>query len=319
MTTDTSKSGASTDLPHDHTERLHRAHRSLTGLAIGDALGEMLSYRHSNAPQIIRSGLAAGPWFHTDDTEMALSVVEVLGTYGCIEQTALSDRFASRFERDPDRGYGKMTRIQMREILSGADWRDTAASAFSGQGSMGNGGAMRVAPLGAYFADDLEQTAREARLSSLVTHTHPEGVAGTIAVAVAAAAAFHLRDLAPEIRAARIFATVLGHTPESEVRHILSLASRMEPAMTTLDAARALGNGSLITAPDTVPFAIWCAIRFLDDFVEAISQTISAGGDCDTNAAIVGGIVASCAESDVIPTEWRDSCEALSLPPLVEQ
>ena len=81
----------------------------------------------------------------------------VLKSHGFIEQDALAKRFARRFERDPERGYGKMTRIQMREIMAGAKWRDTAANAFGGQGSMGNGSAMRVAPLGAYFADDLER------------------------------------------------------------------------------------------------------------------------------------------------------------------
>ncbi len=314
MTTDVHNPSPSADLPHDHGARLDRAFHSLTGLAIGDAIGEMLSYRHSEAPHCIREGLPAGPWFHTDDTEMPLSVVDVIATFGTIDQNALAGRFAWRFERDPDRGYGKMTRIQMREILAGADWRDGAASAFSGQGSLGNGGAMRVTPLGAYFGDDLERAADEGRLSSLVTHTHPEGVAGTIAVAVAAAAAFQFRDLESEERAPRLFEEVLKRTPKSEVREGLSLAARLESGTTANDASRALGNGSLITAPDTVPFAIWCAVHFLDDFVEAISQTISVGGDCDTNAAIVGGIVASCSEIDVIPTEWRESCEALARP-----
>ena len=87
-----------------------------------------------------------------------------------------------------------MTRIQMREIMAGAKWRDMAANAFGGQGSMGNGSAMRVATLGAYFADDLERCAEEAKASSLVTHTHPEGIAGAIAVAVAAAMAWQLRE-----------------------------------------------------------------------------------------------------------------------------
>src|SRR6266550_4382390 len=114
-----------------------------------------------------------------------------LRLHGCV---AFAKRFARRFGRDPKRGYGKRTRIQMREIVAGAKWRQTAANAFGGQGSMGNGSAMRVAPLGAYFADDLERCAEEAKASSLVTHTHPEGVAGAIAVAVAAAMAWHLRD-----------------------------------------------------------------------------------------------------------------------------
>ena len=102
----------------------------------------------------------------------------VLKSHGSVHQDALAKRFARRFERDPERGYGKMTRIQMREIMAGAKWRDMAANAFGGQGSMGNGSAMRVAPLGAYFADDLERCAEEAKASSLVTHTHPEGMAG---------------------------------------------------------------------------------------------------------------------------------------------
>ena len=53
-----------------------------------------------------------------------------------------------------------------------------------------------------------------------------------------------------------------------------------------------LGNGSLVTAPDTVPFCVWMAAHHLDRFVDALGKTISVGGDCDTNAAIVGGIVA---------------------------
>jgi hypothetical protein len=121
---------------------------------------------------------------------LAFYIVAVLKSHGELNQDALARRFARRFERDPDRGYGSMTRIQLREINAGAIWRDTAANAFSGQGSMGNGGAMRAAPLGAYFADDLVLCADAARNSALVTHTHPEGVAGTIAVAMAAAMAW---------------------------------------------------------------------------------------------------------------------------------
>src|SRR5439155_10532798 len=207
------------DLPADHTARVERMRLSLDGLGLGDALGEMLSYRAESAPKrLAENNLPSGPWFHTDDTEMAISICAVLKAHGHVHQDALAKRFARRFERDPDRGYGKMTRIQMREINAGAKWRETAANAFSGQGSMGNGGAMRVAPLGAYFADDLERCAEEARASSLVTHTHPEGVAGAIAVAVAAAVAWQLRDTPNVERVPRLFDEVLRLTPESEVR-----------------------------------------------------------------------------------------------------
>ena len=218
-----------------------------------------------------------------------------------------------RFERDPDRGYGKMTRIQMREIMAGAKWRETAAKAFGGQGSMGNGSAMRVAPLGAYFADDSDRCAEEARASSLVTHTHPEGVAGAMAVAIAAGMAWQLRTDAGTDRAPLFFDAVLRHTPESQVRRGIVLASTIPPETPLSDAARSLGNGSLVTAPDTVPFCLWMAAHHLDRFVVALGNTISVGGDCDTNAAIVGGIVALSAGRESIPEEWLKAREPINV------
>jgi ADP-ribosylglycohydrolase len=300
------------NLPTNHGERVERMQLSLDGLGLGDALGEMLSYQSANAARrLAENDLPAGPWFHTDDTEMAISIVEVLKSHGELNQDALARRFARRFERDPDRGYGSMTRIQLREINGGAKWRETAANAFSGQGSMGNGGAMRVAPLGAYFADDLAHCADAARDSALVTHTHPEGVAGTIAVAVGAAMSWQLHDEPQTDFAQKFFAEILRLTPESKVRRGILLASQTPIEVPFQEVAKSLGNGSLVTAPDTVPFCIWMVAHHSRHFEEAIGKTISVGGDCDTNAAIVGGIVALSAGRKNIPNEWLEAREEI--------
>jgi ADP-ribosylglycohydrolase len=288
--------------------------RSLDGLGLGDAVGEMLCYRAESAPKrLAQNDLPAGPWFHTDDTEMAISIVGVLKSHGCVNQEALARRFVRRFERDPIRGYGSMTETQMRAISAGAKWQDTSARAFGGQGSMGNGGAMRVAPLGAYFADDLDHCASEARASSLVTHTHPEGVAGTIAVALGAALAWQLQGTAVAERPRRFFDEVLGLTPETRVRRGILLASQTPADTPVDDVSRALGNGSLVTAPDTVPFCLWIAAHHLNNFVNALAQTIRVGGDCDTNAAIVGGIVALSAGDETIPATWLKAREIVQV------
>ena len=82
------------------------------------------------------------------------------------------------------------------------------------------------------------------------------------------------------------------------------------PATIPVEAvAKAFGNGSLVTAPDTVPFALWCAAHHLENYVKALAVTISGGGDCDTNTAIVGGIVALSAGNDGIPADWRNEKE----------
>jgi ADP-ribosylglycohydrolase len=48
-------------------------------------------------------------------------------------------------------------------------------------------------------------------------------------------------------------------------------------------------------------------------YAEAIGKTISVDGDCDTNAAIVGGIVALSAGRDGIPREWLEAREAIQI------
>ena len=165
-----------------------RAMSSLLGLSVGDSLGE----RFFGPPDTVlrriadrQLPLARAPWRYTDDTEMALSVVSILREYGCINQDMLAKSFAHRME--DNRGYGRGAYEILSGIRRGEPWIALAHEAFGGRGSYGNGAAMRVAPLGAYFADDLDRCVSEAILQSEVTHTNPEGIAGAVAVAVATA------------------------------------------------------------------------------------------------------------------------------------
>ena len=301
--------------PDDQSERLDRALLSLYGLAIGDGIGEMMFSRPDKAHRMImEDDLPAGPWWHTDDTEMAISLVEVLRSLGSINQDALARQFAWRYQREPDRGYGSGARRQLRMILEGADWRITSREAFGGQGSLGNGSAMRVAPVGAWFADDLDRVAVEARASAMVTHTHSEGVAGAIAVAVAAAMAWRLRGNPSADSVLEFFNEVHKRTPVGETCRGIGRAFQIRHFQSPEAAARTLGNGLGVTCPDTVPFAIWAAAKNLRSYRDAIAATASVGGDVDTNCAIVGGIVALCSGWPGIPAEWLRQMERLPYP-----
>src|SRR6185369_9572981 len=199
-------------LPSDHEERLRRAQLSLDGLWVGDSLGQKFFY--PSARMLLDYHEPPNPpWPHTDDTEMALAILEVLEQHGAVNQDELAWAFARRYRRDPARGYGGMAHTILSDISAGTPWRDAAVAAFDGEGSMGNGGAMRIAPVGAYFADDLARAAHEARLSAEVTHLHPEGVAGAVAVAVAAAWAWRSTH---DPLAKGMLETVLDFTPAGE-------------------------------------------------------------------------------------------------------
>jgi ADP-ribosylglycohydrolase len=287
--------------------RLERALLSLEGLALGDAFGE--SFFTGDAPQRVQSRrLGDGPWRWTDDTAMAVSIVETLVACGTIDQNDLAARFAHRHGEDPGRGYGAATHRGLSEIRAGRDWRIVAAGQFSGQGSYGNGAAMRASVVGAWFAEDPVRAAAQARLSAEVTHAHPEGIAGAIGVAVAAALACQGQDcpLGP-----RYIEAVLDHLPDGELKARAREALALGAELSIERVVRVLGDGSFVSAQDTVPLVLWCASQHLNDYERALWLTVSALGDRDTTCAMVGGIVACRVGRPQLPGQWLARREPL--------
>ena len=290
----------------DPKGRLRRAHRSLEGLSVGDAFGDrFFTTPHTVEHWIEQRALPAGRWPITDDTVMAISIVDVLAGQGAMECDLLAALFGARYRLDPARGYGGTAHGILTRIAAGEPWAGVAAEVFGGTGSMGNGGAMRAAPIGGYFFDDFYQAADAACQSASVTHAHPEGQAGAIAVAVAAAWV-----ACGGAQAAEMFAAVLDHTPDGETRAGIEQAARLPLSYDVRTAASALGNGTRVISQDTVPFTLWCAARHLGDYEEALWTTVAGLGDRDTTCAIVGGIVALGADT-VIPPGWLASREPL--------
>ncbi|MFQ6195421.1 ADP-ribosylglycohydrolase family protein [Streptomyces sp. NPDC000405] len=286
------------------TDRFHRALASLRGLAVGDALGSQF-FVPAHYPSLKRRELPPAPWGWTDDTEMACSVLAVLAEHGRIDQDALARSFAEH--HDFDRGYGPAVNRMLRLVREGGDWRELAAALFKGQGSWGNGAAMRIAPLGAWYADDPEQATHQAEISAYTTHQHREAVAGAMAVAAAAAiAASPSGATGPEA----LLDGVIALVPRSAVQQGLRRARDMLDYADTSTVAAVLGCGRRTSAHDTVPFALWAAARHLDSFEEAFWTTARAGGDVDTTSAIAGGVVAA-SERGAPPIAWLESTEAL--------
>lgn len=280
-------------------ERLHRARLAIEGLAVGDAYGN----HHGNNPR--KHG--APVWGFSDDTLMALSIVENLRKHGEIDQDALAQSFASRW--DGKRGYGRGVTRLLKRIQEGADWHEASSGMFDGQGSYGNGAAMRVAPIGGYFADDLDVVVEQAARSATVTHMHPEGIAGAVAVAVAAALAFRYRNLDGSPSWQEWLEEIVRYIPEGGVHD--KMINALDLDVSTGEAAKTLGNGRPAIAQMTVPFALWCASHFLDNFEAAILQAASVMGDVDTNCAIVGGIVVLYSGLEGIPAAWIERREGL--------
>ncbi|MFE6129990.1 ADP-ribosylglycohydrolase family protein [Streptomyces sp. NPDC056437] len=285
------------------------ARRSLEGLALGDAFGErwfpLFRDREQAVDEIRARRTPEEPdWHWTDDTAMALAVHQVLDRFGEVDQDRLAACFALTFDADQGRGYGHGMHVLLPRLLDDpASWRRHAPELFDG-GSFGNGAAMRVPPLGAWFATDLELVARQAELSARVTHAHPEGVAGAVAVATAAALS---------TRGELTIRSVADRTPPGPVRDGLLRAARLPFTTAPWKAADLLGNGQRIRADDTVAFAVWTAARHQEDLAAALWSTAEGLGDVDTTCAITGGIVGARTGVDKVPPEWLQRREALPI------
>jgi ADP-ribosylglycohydrolase len=238
---------------------------------------------------------------------MACSVLAVLTRHqGRIDMDELADSFVRH--HDLYRGYGAGANTMLRDIREGVPWPKAASALFGGTGSYGNGAAMRAAPIGAWFAGDPDSAARQAARSAVVTHTHPEGITGAVAVAVAASLT---ADPAQHALGAREFLDqVLERLPNGRVRHGVWAARGMAGVASVPLVVRELGNGRQVCAQDTVPFALWVVARHRHDFAEAVWTAVEAGGDVDTTCAIIGGILAADPEV-AAPADWTEAAEAL--------
>lgn len=190
-------------------------------------------------------------------------------------------------------------------------------------GSCGNGSAMRVAPLGAFLYDNREdhvgmerrrkRMIKLATLQSEVTHCHPEGIAGAIAI-TSLAQLFSEQANSPLNTWPEIYyELLLKDVPKGSVWDGIKRASELPFETPIGKAIEILGNGTHVTCQDTVPLCCWLSIKALfihqkERYEKAIIETCTAFGDVDTNCAIVGGIVGIISPP---PEKWIRYCQPM--------
>lgn len=274
---------------------LDRARGMLIGQAVGDGLGA--PFEGMPDEYIGRFGPAskvvAEPphdrLTYTDDTQMAIGVAESLAEHGRIIEDALMATFAANY--DPRRRYGFGARRLLQAHRDGEDWRALSETHYPG-GSFGNGAAMRAAPVGLFFRDDLDRAAAEAAASARPTHRHPLGIDGARTIAVAAALA---ATTGPIDRRA-FFGAIAERVETEEFRWQLEMAAQLRPSQ----SIAAFGNG--IEAHRSAVTAVAAFAAAPDDYPTVLARVLALGGDVDTLAAMAGALCGARVGLDGIPT-----------------
>jgi poly(ADP-ribose) glycohydrolase ARH3 len=279
---------------------------SMVGSALGDAIGET-AFRGLRETALRAAIARTSVLMYTDDTAMAIGLAESITQVGRLDPQHLGDTFRANYKREPWRGYalGPPTVFSLveRQRMS---YVEAARNLFDGQGSFGNGAAMRVAPVGLFFHDapDLYD---QVHTSAIVTHAHPIGVDGAAVLARAIAQAVTLDPQEPFPLEDFSQALVdFARTPEIRDKMMLVralIAGDVPPPQ----AARRLGHS--VAVHESMPFAVYAFLRHPGSFEACLFCAISYFGDLDTLGAMACAIAGAYLGEEAIPLDWRNRLE----------
>lgn len=190
--------------------------------------------------------------------------------------------------------------------------------------SKGCGGIMRIAPLalkyrsGENFYGDIEQIDMEAAELSAITHSHSLGympsavVSHIISRILCSYDEMSLKDMVLEARDSvlKLFA---GDKNLPVLVDIINRAVRLseEADADDLDNIHALGEGWV--AEETLGIALYCALKYQNDFSKAMITAVNHKGDSDSTGAVTGNILGALVGYTAIDSRWKKNLELLDV------
>jgi ADP-ribosyl-[dinitrogen reductase] hydrolase len=176
----------------------------------------------------------------------------------------------------------------------------------SGVWSAGNGAAMRVAPIGAYFAGDGDKLKEYVHASTIITHSDPRAEIGALAVAKVVAWCFQTgagkcieRDSLFELLRS------CGDTPEwNDLLYKMAVAIAEDSSVEAFADALGQQRGVSGYVYRTVPLALYAWYHHFGDFEATLSGLFNCGGDTDTVGAIAGAMTGAVVGEQGIPSDW---------------
>ncbi|MCD6419331.1 MAG: ADP-ribosylglycohydrolase family protein [Synergistetes bacterium] len=267
------------------------------GLAIGDALGmpfegkerKYIQGKWDGVSFLSRKGLLPGEW--TDDTEMALIHAESLIKCGKVDVEDLSLRFVRWLEsgKAVTQGIGKTTREAILRMRNGVPPQEAGRK---GKWAAGNGGAMRIAPIGLFYCNRRDVLLDEVRVAVSMTHNNEDAIRGALAIAYVIA----------EVASGRtpVMEDIVSFIGECNVSS--SLGKVDELLLQQEYPYDELRNSAYVV--DSVPLSVYCFLKHADDFESALRCAIFWGGDTDTSAAMVGAMSGAHVGMCGIPDVW---------------
>lgn len=280
-----------------------KAYGALSGLAIGDSLGDAARKPENRADYAITTDFNSKASWSTDDTEFALLTAKtlircdgVLTSEEVVKSWLMDVAVQDEFKRGG-----------ASEIEAACNLRKGLRPPLSGKYNsfhMSDGSAMRIAPIGIICAGDPKKASAMAKIESEVSH-YRDGVWGAQAVAAAVAVAMTDGTMDEIIEAA------MKVIPEDSW-----LYYAMHHAFEILDEADGhifdvwmkihdeLHTSTWATTAEAIPSAFVCLKAVNKDFRSGVVVAGNFGRDADTIGAVAGTILGAKYGAKGIPKAW---------------
>jgi len=289
----------------------------MLGCALGDAIGE-LAFAYGERSLLVSAVEKMQVLRYTDDTAMAIGLAESIAEKRKVDPQHLGDTFRHNFQQEPWRGYASGPPTVFRMVRSsGMPYTEAAKSLFLGAGSMGNGAAMRIAPVGLFFYNS-EDLYEWAGLSAQVTHTHPVGIDGAAIQAWAVARAVGL-DPDSSFSVQEFMEDLISFSRTKEMqRKLVMVRDLILGGFEPEDAANKLGRE--VSVDKSLPFALYSFLRHPESFEECLLCAVLHGGDRDTLGAMSCSVSGAYLGIEALPGKWSEKIEnAAAIRNLVEK
>ncbi|MFO8163048.1 MAG: ADP-ribosylglycohydrolase family protein [Desulfatiglandales bacterium] len=278
----------------------------MVGSALGDAIGE-LAFRYHSKDELCAQINRLKSLCYTDDTAMSIGLAESLIKKEGLDQHDLGETFRYNYEREPWRGYASGPPTIFSKVRqSSSSYTEAARSLFGGTGSLGNGAAMRIVPIGLFFHDSPELY-EKACMSAAVTHAHPVGKDGAAiqALAVSYAAKLNPKEAFPYTSFTNTL-TDFSLTPQ--IKEKMLLVQKLINAQSTPSFA-AGQLGQTVAVNESMPFALFSFLRHPTSFEDCLFCATLHGGDRDTVGAMACAISGAYLGIESIPQSWGEKLE----------
>ena len=317
----------------------------IIGGAVGDALGFAVEFMQDETIfqkygelGITKHDLINGVAQISDDTQMTLFTANglllgttrgmtrgIMGSYPGYIALCYKEWYKTQYESYPlNEKYPYSWLINVPELFASRAPGNTCLSAIESgiegtiqepiNRSKGCGGVMRVAPIGIYFGDkritidDVDMIGAE---TAALTHGHELGY-------IPAAALVHIIHLISHQEISLIDAVndaiVSMERLFPDSKHMSTFTGLMKKAIALseenfddLDAIRELGQGWV--AEETLAIAVYCALKYSQDFEKAIIASVNHSGDSDSTGAVTGNILGAYLGMKAIPQKFIENLE----------